>query len=369
MLPPHAQNASRDLLHKAQEEASSHMALSKAPRIYLGTMTFGWNQASSVVDSAIACEMVKKFISKGGKHVDTARIYAGGDTEPLVGMSISGFHDKVVLGTKAAPSQAGGLSPAGIQAQLDASTKALNVQTLGEYYLHQPDTENSLLESLKKAHELVQLGKIQTIGLSNYHAEEVKRCFELCEKHGLTKPTVYQGLYNPLNRAVEESLMPTLRQHGCSFIAYNPLAAGLLTGKHVNPSEVMTGRFKDNPNYLPRFYTPQCFAALEGIRNACEATGITMVDAAYRWLLLHSHLRPDDGLLVGASSMEQLDQNLNACCITVGDTLPPAVLEAMDAAWHITKEGAFDYFRSYSSDMPGRDQRPQGAGYVAHGPK
>ena len=65
--------------------------------------------------------------------------------------------------------------------------------------------------------------------MSNYHASEVARAMALCDAHTLAKPTVYQGLYNPLNRKVEEELLPVLRQYGCAFIAYNPLAAGLLT--------------------------------------------------------------------------------------------------------------------------------------------
>ena len=105
-----------------------------------------------------------------------------------------------------------------------------------------------------------------------------------------------------------------------------------------------TGRFKDNPNYLPRFYTPQCFTAVENIKNACDASGISMVDATYRWLLLHSELGPNDGLLVGASSMEQLEQNLNACSISTTDEfkLPSVALEAMNTAWDMTQDGAFD---------------------------
>ena len=166
-------------------------SLIKAPRIYLGTMTFGWNQASSVVDGSIANEMVKRFASLGGKHIDTARIYAAGETEPLVGTAISGYD--VLIGTKAAPSQPGGLSPMGIQSQLEASLEALNVDCLSEYYLHQPDTEHSLFDSLKKSHELVTNGYVEKIGLSNYHADEVQRCFELCEEHGFTKPSIFQG--------------------------------------------------------------------------------------------------------------------------------------------------------------------------------
>ena len=73
---------------------------------------------------------------------------------------------------------------------------------------------------------------------------------------------MYQGLYNPLNRRVEQELLPTLRKHNISFVAYNPLAAGLLTGKHSEGGDVPAGRFKDNPNYLDRFYKHDNFEAL-----------------------------------------------------------------------------------------------------------
>lgn len=225
--------------------------LTTAPRIYLGTMTFGWNQASLKVDDAVARAMVERFVALGGRHVDTARIYSAGDCEPIVGRAIKGM-EGIIIGTKAAPSQPGGLSTEGIQRQLDASFAAMGIEAVDEYYLHQPDTESALLESLRKTHELVSAGRVRKLGLSNFHADEVARCFALCEEHGLTKPAVYQGLYNPLNRMVEAELLPLLRKHGCSFVAYNPLGAGMLTGRHIRGSEPPAGRFKDNPNYIPR---------------------------------------------------------------------------------------------------------------------
>jgi aflatoxin B1 aldehyde reductase len=166
---------------------------------------------------------------------------------------------------------------------------------------------------------------------------------------------------------VEAELLPLLKEHGCSFVAYNPLAAGLLSGKHAAGGEVPAGRFKDNENYLPRFYTQANFEALEKIRAACEASGITMVEASFAWLLQHSKLGPEDGLLIGASSLEQLDANLAACTEGRGP-LAAAVLAAFNDAWDVTKDGAFAYWRSYSSDMPGREQLDQGAAYKAHGP-
>ena len=362
------------------------------PRLYLGTMTFGWSQSSSKVDTGVAKSMVQHFLANdvdsrltghdGSKlHcVDTARIYAGGKTDTIMGEVLAALdpaeRDAIVLGTKAHPSQKGGLSPRGIQDQFAASLDAMKVTTVGEYYLHQPDPESSLLESLQCADEMVKAGKACSIGMSNYHASEMERAFMLCEEHGLTKPSVYQGLYNPLNRAVEHELLPVLRKHNCAFIAYNPLAAGLLTGKHIKPTEggedgdkaVMKGRFKNNQNYLPRFYTASNFEAVDVIRRACDEAGLTLVEATFKWLLRHSALTKDDGVLLGASSMAQLEMNLAACNAAAEEEgeLDDSVVRAFDRAWDITNgAGVFPYWRSYSADMPNRENLDQGASYSA----
>ena len=100
--------------------------------------------------------------------------------------------------------------------------------------------------------------------------------------------------------------------NNCAFVAYNLLAAGLLAGKHTSIDTVQKGRFKNNQNYLPRFYAPANFATIDLIHNACKKDNISMVEAMYRWLLCHSALDEKDGVLLGASSMAQLEQNLEA---------------------------------------------------------
>jgi aflatoxin B1 aldehyde reductase len=354
-------------------------ALSRLPNLYFGTMTFGWKaQTSSLIDDTIACKMVDSFMNHNAKasavHIDTARIYAGGDSERMLGLALSNLDgdtsSKVILGTKAHPSQPDGLSSKGIRAQLDASLKTMGVASVNEYYLHQPDENNSLLESLQTLNSLVHDGVISSIGMSNYHATEVQRAFDLCKEYNLVKPTVYQGLYNPLNRCVEEELLPVLRQNDCAFVAYNPLAAGLLTGKHVQDT-VVAGRFKDNPNYLPRFYTDVNFEAVQLIRSACNDASISMVEATYRWMLCHSALNGElnDGILIGASSMDQLEQNLQSCSnVNKKTELPIEVVDAFDAAWDVIKGGKerpFPYWRSYSGDMPNRLELDSGASYSA----
>ena len=311
-------------------------------------------------------------------RVDTARIYAGGDSERMLGRILPSDAPAIMLGTKAHPSQPDGLSPRGIRAQLQSSIDAMKVGSVGEFYLHQPDEEHSLLDSLKTLNELVEEGKISSIGMSNYHFSEVQRAFDLCKEHNLAKPTVYQGLYNPLNRCVEDELLPVLRENGCSFVAYNPLAAGLLTGKHLNEGEVKVGRFKNNQNYLPRFYTQANFEALGLIQAACDDAGISMTEATYRWLLRHSALQASDdgsisdGILLGASSMQQLEENLR-CCSKAKDvengSLPQPVLDAFEAAWKVITSdkasGPFPYWRAYSSDMPNKSALDPGASYKA----
>ena len=360
----------------------------RTPRLYLGTMTFGWtSQTSSKVDENVAAEMVRLFVKQqqhvDAVHIDTARIYAGGQTEPIVSHALQqpststtarsdGMETSFIVGTKAHPSLLGGLSSTGITAQMNASRIAMpNVSTFGEYYLHQPDPEHSLLDSLQCLHDYYKQGLISAIGMSNYHASEMERAFALCKEHHLTPPTVYQGLYNPLNRMVEAELLPLLRKNNCSFVAYNPLAGGLLTGKYhdYKVSEVPPGRFKDNPNYLPRFYTDANFEAVSRIQTACTKAQINLVDATYRWLMYHSALTEQDGILIGASSVTQLEQNLNVLCSNnhpKEQQLPESVRCAFSDGWDITnRAGVFPYWRSYSSDMPNREDRDPGASYDA----
>lgn len=141
----------------------------------------------------------------------------------------------------------------------------LRAQRVDEFFLHQPDPGCDLRATLEAAHGFAERGLIGRLGLSNFHAAEVGRCVDLCRKHGdlkrpcrvhasthdstvlkrdfvvasgYTQPTLYQGLYNPLNRLVEAELLPVLKKNDISFVAYNILAAGLLTGKHKAGGQV-----------------------------------------------------------------------------------------------------------------------------------
>ena len=109
---------------------------------------------------------------------------------------------------------------------------------------------------------------------------------------------------------------------------------------------------------------------MEDIAAACDSADISLLDATYRWLIHHSCLSAGDGdgILLGASSVAHLEQNLDAC--TSAAPLPAPVVAAFESAWRSLSEAEpFPYWRSYSADHPDRESLPPGAGYAAHGPK
>eukprot|EP00501_MAST-03F_sp_TOSAG23-6_P001582 GSMAST32.ASY1.ANO1.1648.1 assembled CDS len=340
-------------------------------------MTFGWAQASSKVDDAVASEMLEHFSKAGlGTHFDTARIYASGESETMAGRirpsGLLGEQFRVV--TKAHPSQKDGLSKKGLCFQLEKSMDALQLKHIPVLYLHQPDPENPLEETLEALESLIEDGVIGTVGLSNYSAAEVERAVELCNSHGWYNalPTVYQGLYSPLNRRVETELLPTLRAYDVSFVAYNPLAGGMLSVRNFVPNRfffknkyflTIHGRFKDNPNYLDRFYKKDVFAAVQLLQESCNNQNdeLSLTQASFSWMMNHSMLGKNDGILIGASKIEHLISNLNCC--EAAQPLSPVVLDAFDKAWEITKEDSFLYFRGYSKDMPPELRNGDGATY------
>ena len=151
---------------------------------------------------------------------------------------------------------------------------------------------------------------------------ECVRVHAMCDAFGLPRPDTYQGMYNCVTRAVEPELLPALRALDMRFLAYNPLAGGLLTGKHEaggggdkNASSSRRGRFSENKMYLDRFWRPEYFAAVDAIAAACgKHEGLTVADASLLWLYSHSRLdgARGDGVVLGASSEAHLEANLGA---------------------------------------------------------
>lgn len=310
-------------------------------KIVLGTMNFG-----PQLDTEASREMVKGFLQTGNRELDTAYVYNGGITEYILGVILPHLqNDSYEIATKVHPRITGKLDRDTILMEFNESLRRMKRDSVDLLYFHFPDGKTPIEEALETVKELHEQGKIKELGLSNYPAWQVIDIAYKCDKIGCPRPTVYQGMYNALCRNVEPELFPAIRSLGMRFYAFNPLAGGMLTGKHKHFEDAPEpGRFARLESYRKRYWKQSYFDAVDAIKQACDAEGIPMAEAGYRWLSEHSMMdaAQNDGILLGASRLEQMTQNMAA--VKKG-ALPQSVLDAMDAAWEIAKPDSPAYFK------------------------
>ncbi len=310
------------------------------PRIILGTMNFG-----EQVDQIAADRMLAMFLDRGYREMDTAYKYVDGASEEMVGRLLTPERrGKVYLATKANPLSGGGLAPENITRQVDTSLRRLKTDCVDLLYLHMPDPKTRIEATLEACEKLFKEGKFRELGLSNYASWQVADIWHLCKRNGWTTPSVYQGRYNAVARDVESELFPAVRNFGIRFYAYNPLAGGLLTGKHSQVGNVpREGRFVLKSAYMDRFWKKSYFDAIGIIQGASAQAGLSMVQIALRWLLQHSFLKgpSGDGVIIAASNLKQWEYNLNS----LNGELPMKVVETIDRAWEKARQDCPSYSR------------------------
>lgn len=312
------------------------------PRLVLGTMTFG-----AQVDRAGAAAMVGRCLDAGVTMFDTANSYTGGTSEELLGEAVAGVRGEVLLASKVfnktgdGPLDRGLRRPA-IERALEATLRRLGTDHLDLYYLHAPDREAPLEETLEAMAAAVAAGKVRAIGMSNYAAWQLAEARSLTERSGWPAVSVSQPMYNLLARRIEDEYAEFSERYEIFNIVYNPLAGGLLTGKHDAAARPEAeGRFGNalGPMYRDRYWNRAQFDAVDALRAVAASAGLTLVELAFRWLLG----RPLVGsVLLGASSLDQLEANLAAAD---GPPLAPDVLEACDDVWATLRGAAPAYHR------------------------
>ena len=312
-------------------------------KIVLGTMNFG-----PQLDLEASRTMVKAYLATGGRELDTAYVYNDGATENYLGEILPELDSQSYeIATKVHPRITGKLDRATILMEFPESLRRMKRDSVDLLYFHFPDGKTPIEEALETVAELHEQGKVKELGLSNYPAWQVVDIAYKCDKIGCPRPTVYQGMYNALCRNVDPELFPAIRSLGMRFYAFNPLAGGLLTGKHHHfEDSPEPGRFARLKSYRDRYWKNSYFDAIKEIRLACEKEGIVMVEAAYRWMVNHSCMKSelDDGILLGASRQEQMEQNLAAA---KKGPLPESIIAAMDEAWEIAKPDSPAYFKFF----------------------
>lgn len=261
------------------------------------------------------------------------------------------------MATKVNPWNGKGLGAESVRKQLTTSLASMKVEKVQICYLHAPDHETPLEETLSAMTELHKEGKFDELGLSNYSSWLVAEVVNICKHRGFVVPTVYQGMYSAITREIETELIPCLRYYKIRFYAYSPLGGGILTGKHRfqddEEKKIEFGRFNMHNNgwdkvYRDRYWKVEHFNAMEKI-NALMAKhhpedNATIAEVAYRWLIHHSKLDASAGdrIVIGASRVIQLETNLS---YMTKDRLNNEVVEFMDEWWNSTKHLCPSYLR------------------------
>ena len=297
-------------------------------RLSFGNMTFG-----SQTDQSTAQRMIDRLLDAGVNFLDTANVYNQGLAEEMLGTILAGRRQRVILATKVrakmekAPEESG-LSRAAMLKAIDSSLRRLKTDYVDLYYLHQPDWDVPIEETLGAMDELVRAGKVRWPAVSNYAAWQVCEIHWICRKNGYKPPYISQPMYNLLARGIEEEYLPFCKRFGVAVVPYNPLAGGLLSGKHLRVQGPIAGsRFDGNKMYLDRYWHDDYFAAVEELKAVARDAGKTLVELSFQWLLAQPQV---DSIILGASRLEQLEENLEACAS--GD-LDAATLERCDTVW------------------------------------
>ncbi|KAL2852544.1 NADP-dependent oxidoreductase domain-containing protein [Aspergillus pseudoustus] len=320
------------------------------PRAILGLMTFGPDATTGARITSLDefNEILDSFQSQGYNEIDTARVYMAGKQESFTAQA--GWKERgLTIATKWYPLQPGFHKPQLLREKLEESLRELGTDTVDTFYLHAPDRATPFVETLEEVDNVYREGKFKRLGLSNYTAFEVAEIVMTCQARGWVRPTVYQAMYNAITRTIETELIPACRRYGLDIIIYNPIAAGVLAGRYKSSDIPSDGRYSaQSPTghtYRDRYFKDSTFGALKIIQAAASKYELTMAECAFRWIRHHSQLRMgprgNDGVVVGVSSLAQLESNLRD--LEKGP-LPDDVVRAFDKAGMLTKEEAVVYW-------------------------
>jgi aryl-alcohol dehydrogenase-like predicted oxidoreductase len=298
-------------------------------RLCLGTMTFG-GQCDEKTSHAILDAAAEGGIT----FLDTADVYpfgsaleAKGRTEEIVGRWLRGKRHQVVLATKCggkvgpAPWQQG-TSRKHVLAAIDASLRRLGTDYVDLYQAHQFDASTPVDETVEALDAVVKSGKARYVGVSNYQAYRVARALGRSEALGVTRLVSVQPRYNLLFRQLERELLPLCAEEGLAVIPYNPLAGGLLTGKHTRDAPPLQGsRFTlgtAGKRYAQRYWNAREFNTVTAVVQLAADNGVEPATLAIAWVLAHPAVTAP---LVGASKPEQLKASLAAVDLQLAPNL------------------------------------------------
>jgi aryl-alcohol dehydrogenase-like predicted oxidoreductase len=295
----------------------------KVSQLCLGTMAFGGRgiyQGVGTLDQAAADAPVRRAVDAGINFLDTANVYSDGLSEEITGQAIRNLglsRESLVLATKVCgrmgpgPNELG-LSRKHILHQVEASLRRLNTDYLDLYQLHGYDPLTPLDETLRVLDDLVRSGKVRYLGASNLAAWQLMKALASSERQGLEKFVSLQAYYSLAGRELERELVPLVQDQQLGLLVWSPLAAGLLSGKYARDPRTPAGGRLDAGSFIP-VDRDRAFAILDVLRELAAAKETTVAQLALAWLLQKPAV---SSLIIGATKMPQLEENLQATNVT-----------------------------------------------------
>jgi aryl-alcohol dehydrogenase-like predicted oxidoreductase len=301
----------------------------------LGTMTFG-----SETDEDGSRAQLDAFVAAGGNLIDTADVYSGGASEEIVGRwlatSSPEVRDAVVIATKGRfrmgpDANDLGLSRRHLQRAVDGSLRRLGVDCIDLYQVHAWDPMTPLDETLRALDDMVRVGKIRYVGLSNFTGWQIQKAVGLARMHGLAAPITLQPQYNLLVREIEWEIVPACLDAGLGLLPWSPLGGGWLTGKYQrDTAPVGATRLGEDPDrgveaYSRRSTQDRTWDVIDVVRRVADERGASMAQVALAWLVDRPGVT---SVILGARTVDQLQDNLAAATLH----LHPAETAALDVA-------------------------------------
>ena len=282
----------------------------KVSEIGLGALTFGGR-----ADEQTSINIIEHALELGINFIDTADFYTQGRSEEIVGKAVKGNRSRVVIATKFGfPTSVGPEEQRGsrnhMMKAVDSSLRRLNTDYIDLYYIHYPDTETPIEETLRAMDDLVRSGKVRYIGCSNFPAWRLCEAMWTSKLHNLESFITVQSRYNLLDRGIERELVPCCQTYGIGVVPWAPLASGFLTGKYRRGQAMPAGaRLANQPSLPGDILTDTGFDKLAKLEVFAEERGHSVGELAIAWLLSHPWL---GSVIAGAMSVEQLSLNVAA---------------------------------------------------------
>jgi aryl-alcohol dehydrogenase-like predicted oxidoreductase len=265
----------------------------------------GCNNVGARIGRAETRAVVEAALECGITFFDTAELYGGGESERLLGEILEGRRDEVVLATKFGwGSEHGRGSAAVVRTSIEGSLERLRTEYVDLYYLHKPDPETPIAETLTALDELVREGTVRAIGCSNFSAVQLAEADQVARELGVTRFTVLQNHYNLLERGDDADVLPLCRELGVAYIPYFPLASGLLTGKYRRGQPAPEGS-----RLAGRELEEERLTRVERLERFAAERGHTLLELAISALVS----TPEIGsVIAGATRPEQVRANAAA---------------------------------------------------------